>query len=213
MSNKDQESEENAEVKEKISEEEEDGEEGTYHGASCYMSILHDLEDAIEDSSWGNDIYQRSKRKCRIESALYKTDNEQELDSEFYKEIIKEEKSIFVSKLPLVQRSLKNVIDGVKLEGPYYLKYCPGDVIKHVAWCCNQLYFDKFGVSQDVGIPQCFKHIKPIAPSFKKIADPSIPVKKKRKILMNSQVGNGIFSVLANIILPILSGLLVANQN
>ena len=91
-----QESEENSEVKENISEEEEDGEEGTYHGASCYMSILHDLEDAIEDSSWGNDIYQRSKRKCRIELALYKTDNEQELDSEPYKEIIKEEKSIFL---------------------------------------------------------------------------------------------------------------------
>ena len=113
----------------------------------------------------------------------------------------------------MVQRSLKNVIDGVKLEGPYYLKYCPGDAIKHVAWCCNKLYFDKLGVSEDVGIPQCFKHIKPIAPSFKKVADPSILVKKKRKLLMNSQVGNGIFFVLANIILPILSGILVANRN
>ena len=177
------------------------------------MSIVYDLEDAICDSSWGNDIYQRSKRKCRIESAMYNTEDEQELDSEPANEILKEENPISMRKLPLVKRSLKNVIDGVKLEGPYYLKYCPGDVIKHVAWCCNKFYFDKFGVNEDVSISESRKHIVPIASSFKKVADPSVPVKKKRKLLMNSQVGNGIFSVLANVILPLLSGILVSKRN
>ena len=118
-----------------------------------------------------------------------------------------------MSKLPLVQRSLKNIIDGVKLEGPYYLKYCPGDAIKHVAWCCNQFFFDKLGVKNDFGLQQYGEHIHDIEPSFLKVADPSTPVKKKRKILMNRQVGNGIFSVLANVILPLLGGLLVTERN
>ena len=174
------------------------------------MSILYDLEDAIEDSSWGNDIYQRSKRKCRIESAMYKRDHEEELDSEPGDENIREAKSIPMSKVPLVQRSLKNVIDGVKLEGPYYLKYCPGDVIKHVAWGCNQFFFDKLGAKNDFGLQQYGEHIHDIESSFLKVADPSTPVKKKRKILMISQVGNGIFSMLANVILPILSGISVS---
>ena len=107
-----------------------------------------------------------------------------------------------MSEVPLVQKNFKTVIGGVKLEGTYYFKYCPGDVIKHVAWCCNLFFFDKQG-----------EHIHDIEPSFLKVADPSNPVKKKRNILMNRQVGNGIFSVLANVILPLLGGLLVTERN
>ena len=52
-------------------------------------------------------------------------------------------------------------------------------------------------------------HLKKITPYFLSIADPSIPLDKKRKILAKKQVGSGIMSVVTQALLPALISLLL----
>ena len=44
----------------------------------------------------------------------------------------------------------------------------------------------------------------PIEETTIEIADPSVPVSRKKELLMDKQVGNGIMGLLARVILPII---------
>ena len=46
--------------------------------------------------------------------------------------------------------------------------------------------------------------LKPIKKEFKKVIDSDVPIKEKRRILSEPQVGRGIFTLLASTILPAL---------
>ena len=80
--------------------------------------------------------------------------------------------------------------------------------IKHVRMCCNMFWSDSLPIGDMITRRKRNVHINKIKPYFLSIADPSIPIKKKRKILAKKQVGSGIMSVLTNALLPALISLL-----
>ena len=49
--------------------------------------------------------------------------------------------------------------------------------------------------------------VNPIKREFKKVIDPDVSIKEKRRILSESQVGQGSFTLLASTILPALISL------
>ena len=50
--------------------------------------------------------------------------------------------------------------------------------------------------------------MNPIEETTIEIADPSVPVRRKKELLQDKQVGDGIMGLLARVILPIITGLL-----
>ena len=181
------------------------------HGVSCFSRIIYDFEDGIENIQWAKDIYEKLKIKGKIDRTIYKKDSESSLDSDTEEENEIEEDTKHLSSPPSkLNKSLKSAIDGVKYEGPSYIKYCPDKIVKHIGTCCNLFWFNNLGLADKAIVEQYMDNIKDIKPSFLKVADPSTPVKKKRKLLMKRQVGNGIFSLLASAVLPTLMGLVLS---
>ena len=54
--------------------------------------------------------------------------------------------------------------------------------------------------------------LKPIKKEFKKVSDPDVSIKEKRKVLSKPQVGHGIFTLLAGTILPELISLFTKRE-
>ena len=48
------------------------------------------------------------------------------------------------------------------------------------------------------------RKLKPVKKSIRDLANEKIPIDKKRKILMKKQIGNGIISLLATTLIPLL---------
>jgi hypothetical protein len=63
------------------------------------------------------------------------------------------------------------------------------------------LFLQKNNPEEYVNVKQMWK---PIKLDMRFLADPEQPLNKKRKILLKPQVGEGVASALANLILPIL---------
>ena len=55
-------------------------------------------------------------------------------------------------------------------------------------------------------------HIKSLKKELRKVANPRYNIEEKRKILMNKQSGDGIFSVIAGVVLPFLIDLITKKK-
>ena len=55
-------------------------------------------------------------------------------------------------------------------------------------------------------------HIKSLKNELRKVANPRYNIEEKRKILMKKQSGDGIFSIIAGVVLPFLFNLLTKKK-
>lgn len=88
-----------------------------------------------------------------------------------------------------------------KSERKKYLKYCSDDEIHAICGACRNFLNENFVLP-----PQKKNYLKkklqPIKNDIRLISNKATPVEKKRKVLAKDQVGNGIFSLLAGVIIP-----------
>ena len=99
--------------------------------------------------------------------------------------------------------TLQNMKQLKKAERLSFLKNCPDECIHALCEVCFNLLHQtiKLGKDKKYRVKQ---KLKPIRVSLRKLADPKLSVKSKRKLLREPQVGNGIFTVLASTVLPAL---------
>ena len=70
------------------------------------------------------------------------------------------------------------------------------------------IWHNNFDLSKETLMELGKEFIAPMKKTFLDIADPSVSVNEKRKLLRDKQVGNGIMGLLASAILPVLPVLL-----
>lgn len=84
-----------------------------------------------------------------------------------------------------------------------FLKNCPDECIHALCEVCFNLLHQTIKLEKNKKY-YLKKKLKPIRVSLRKLANPKLPVKSKRKLLKEPQVGNGIFTILASTVLPAL---------
>lgn len=108
---------------------------------------------------------------------------------------------------------LKNRLDILKKVGKYnkkdrreYMKFCPDDCIHAISECCHNILNNtfKFTKKEKTGVE---RKLLPVVKDIKKLSNPTIPVKNKRKILSKPQVGDGLFGIIAQLVIPALASL------
>merc|ERR1711872_1158959 len=92
--------------------------------------------------------------------------------------------------------TLQNMKQLKKAERLSFLENCPDECIHALCEVCFNLLHQTIKLEK--------KKLKPIRVSLRKLANPKLPVKSKRKLLKEPQVGNGIFTILASTVLPAL---------
>ena len=99
--------------------------------------------------------------------------------------------------------TLQNMKQLKKAERLSFLENCPDECIHALCEVCFNLLHQtiKLGKNKKYYLK---KKLKPIRVSLRKLANPKLPVKSKRKLLKEPQVGNGIFIILASTVLPAL---------
>ena len=191
-------------------EDEDDDEEDDFN--TQFNQIVFYLECGIKDLPWATDLYEKMEIKEKIESTISNEDSdvEEEYHGKSLLEVLEEEDDVAYddihfnnAKPEKVKKMLNKIVDGVKFEGKQFIKRCSDNEIKFVGVCCNMFHHDRYGLGGEACL-DAYKQIYKFYPQFLKIADPHVNVKKKRKLLMKRQVGNGVFSVLASTILPII---------
>lgn len=86
-----------------------------------------------------------------------------------------------------------------------FLNAVSEDTIHAICECLHNLFKNTFGLNTKK-CGHLRKKFGPHKKSIKSLINPSTSFKRKRKILNNNQIGEGIFSVLASIVLPAILG-------
>lgn len=84
-----------------------------------------------------------------------------------------------------------------------FLKSCPDECIHALCEVCYNLLHQSLKIDKDKKY-RLKKKLLPIRVDVRKLADPKLSVKTKRKLLSKPQVGAGIFTILASTVLPAL---------
>ena len=99
------------------------------------------------------------------------------------------------------KQQLEEIEKRSKEEGNEYFKSCSNEKIKTICFYCNGVLTNP-GDWDPVRIEKYIKIWKPIGDAVDTIADPSVPLSRKRLLLQKHQVGEGIVSGLTGIVLP-----------
>lgn len=89
-----------------------------------------------------------------------------------------------------------------------FLNKCPDECIHTICEACYNILNQSVKLNKDQK-HRVKKKLKPIRDDVRKLSDPKLSVKTKRKILRKPQVGNGIFTLLATTVLPALISALI----
>ena len=84
-----------------------------------------------------------------------------------------------------------------------FFKNCSNKHISCIAQCCHNTTQNGFNFNKKQSI-KVRRKLGPIKKSIRDLANKSLPISKKRKILMKKQVGQGIISLLATTLVPLL---------
>ena len=125
-------------------------------------------------------------------------------ESEVYIEELKDKTNEEMCNL---ENNIRRTIIGYKNEGIRYLINCPNQAIEDIGWCCNKFIHEYFIINNPQNKKFIREHVNPIEETTIEIADPSVPVHRKKELLQEKQVGNGIMGLLARVILPIITSL------
>ena len=85
---------------------------------------------------------------------------------------------------------------------------CPEHIIHSVCECYFNLCQDYLPLTRDKRY-RVRKALKPIRHEVRELADSETSVERKRELLSDPQVGNGVFTILASTILPALISALI----
>ena len=177
------------------------------HGPTCLKDMIYEFDKTVRDFPWSQRLYEQIQKKERVENSLDQKESQSSVDSDGSggERAIKEE-IISIDKIKELRLSLDKFLEGVNLEGNRYIKNCPGKEIKHVGKCCNMFLWQNLPIGDSK-----MKEIKNdfLDENIYPMADSSIPLKKKRKILSQGQSGEGLLRVLTHAILPSLKALLL----
>ena len=181
------------------------------HGASCWDGFLEPLRDGVEEFPDASNIYEECNKEWKIlQNKKYDEfgDTEDELDNDNMEESeIVEESDKTNEEMCNLENNIRRTIVGYKNEGIRYLINCPNQAIEDIGWCCNKFLHEYFIVNNTQNKKFIREHVNPIEETTIEIADPSVPVHRKKELLQEKQVGNGIMGLLARVILPIITSL------
>ena len=183
------------------------------HGASCWDGFLETLQESVEEFPVARDIYEECNKEWKIlQNKKYDEfgDTEDELDNDDMEEsevYIEEQKDKTNEEMCNLENNIRRTIVGYKNEGVRYLINCPNQAIEDIGWCCNKFLHEQF-IAHNNDEKFIKDHVKPIEETTIEIADSSVPVRRKKELLQDKQVGDGIMGLLARVILPIITSLL-----
>ena len=106
------------------------------------------------------------------------------------------------------QNSLKQILNLLqkskkvkKSDRKMYFQYCSDDEIHAICGACKNFLSENFYISPNRKT-YLKKKLLPIKNDIRDLSKEQLGVSKKRKLLAKDQVGNGIFSLLAGVIIP-----------
>ena len=100
--------------------------------------------------------------------------------------------------LSKLQKTLKK---NRKSERKKYLNSCTDDEIHAICGACKNLISNNIKMSEKKKA-YLRKKLAPIKEEIREISKPQTSVKKKRDLLKRDQIGKGVFSLLASVIIP-----------
>ena len=100
--------------------------------------------------------------------------------------------------LSSLQKTPKNNQKG---ERKKYLESCTDDEIHAICGACKNFLCNNIELTEKKKA-YLRKKLGPIKNDIRQLSKPQISVKKKREILKDDQVGKGVFSLLASVIIP-----------
>ena len=108
------------------------------------------------------------------------------------------EKKNLMKVLSRLQKTPKN---NKKQERRKYLDSCSDDEIHAICGACKNFLCNNIELTEKKKA-YLRKKLGPIKNDIRQLSKPQISVKKKREILKDDQVGKGVFSLLASVIIP-----------
>lgn len=84
-----------------------------------------------------------------------------------------------------------------------FFKNCSNKYISSIGQCCHNITQNGFNFNKSQAM-KVRRKLGPIKKSIRDLANEKIPILKKRKILMKKQIGEGIISLLASTLIPLL---------
>ena len=109
-------------------------------------------------------------------------------------------------------RKLKNIVKRFKKEGRNYFSYCKGDKINIIGDVCRYI------IKKDVlNIPDrkrinMKRKLIPFVGDLNTLAIPGVSTRTKRNLLIKPQVGNGIVTAIASVIIPAIISSLIRKK-
>ena len=84
-----------------------------------------------------------------------------------------------------------------------FFKNCSDKYISSLGQCCHNITQNGFNFNKRQAV-KVKQKCRPIKKSIRDLANRRLPISKKRKILMKNQIGQGIISLLATTLVPLL---------
>ena len=92
-----------------------------------------------------------------------------------------------------------------------HMKFCSDDCIHAISECCHNILTDKFKFNHKQ-LSEIKEKLKPLKGEIRRLAKPSTSIQTKRKILQKPQVGDGVFGIIASLVIPALMKLFMKFQ-
>lgn len=87
--------------------------------------------------------------------------------------------------------------------GKSFFKNCSDKYICSIGQCCHNITHNGFNFDKKQSA-KVKRKLGPVKKSIRALANKTLPISKKRKILLKTQIGQGIISLLATTLVPLL---------
>ena len=84
-----------------------------------------------------------------------------------------------------------------------FFKNCSNKYISSIGQCCHNITQNGFNFNKSQAL-KVRRKLGPMKKSIRDLANEKLPISKKRKILMKKQIGQGLISLLATTLVPLL---------
>ena len=181
-------------------EDQEDGEENDlHHNKNHLMDFVLQLE-SVADKDDKTEIERLWKKQLNGITLLKDAQidsNETDSENEDGDSVDRATKNI---------NRIKKMIEEFDDRGHNYFKHCNKEKIETIRRCCNELLNEESKIITTKEISKKAKEVlMPVGPNVSILANSEYPISKRRKLLQEVQVGNGIIGALETVVLPFLT--------